>query len=44
MSQSEREQSHWEETDWLIVVFKEDQSVYCGYEIGMYSILKPSSG
>lgn len=32
-----------EEADWLIVVFTGDQSVYCGYEIGMYSILKPHS-
>ena len=30
-----------EEADWLIMVFTGDQSVYCGYEIGMYSILKP---
>lgn len=30
-----------EGTDWLIVVFTSYQSVYCGYEIGMYSILKP---
>jgi hypothetical protein len=30
-----------EEADWLIVLFTGDQSVYCGYEIGMYSILKP---
>ena len=29
------------EADWLIVVFTGYQSVYCGYEIGMYSILKP---
>ena len=29
-----------EQADWLIVVFTGDQSVYCGYEIGMYSILK----
>jgi hypothetical protein len=28
------------ETDWLVVVFTGDQSVYCGYEIGMYSIMK----
>jgi hypothetical protein len=28
-------------TDWLIVIFTGDQSVYCGYEIGMYSIMKP---
>lgn len=32
-----------EDADWLIVVFTGDQSVYCGYEIGMYSILKPHS-
>jgi hypothetical protein len=30
-----------EETDWLVVVFTGDQSVYCGYEIGMYSVMKP---
>jgi len=30
-----------EDADWLIVVFTGDQSVYCGYEIGMYSILDP---
>lgn len=30
-----------EDADWLIVVFTGDQSVYSGYEIGMYSILKP---
>ena len=30
-----------EDADWLIVVFTGDQSVYCGFEIGMYSILKP---
>jgi hypothetical protein len=30
-----------EQADWLIVVFTGDQSVYCGYEIGMYSIIKP---
>jgi hypothetical protein len=29
-----------EEADWLIVIFTGNQSVYCGYEIGMYSILK----
>jgi hypothetical protein len=33
-----------EAADWLIVVFTGDQSVYCGYEIGMYSILKPHPG
>jgi hypothetical protein len=27
------------ETDWLIVVFTGDQSVYCGFEIGLYSYL-----
>lgn len=32
-----------EKADWLLVVFTGDQSVYCGYEIGMYSILKPHS-
>jgi hypothetical protein len=31
-----------EQTDWLIVVFTGDQSVYCGFEIGIYSILKPN--
>jgi TIR domain len=30
-----------EKADWLIVVFTGFQSVYCGYEIGMYSIIKP---
>ena len=30
-----------QDADWLLVVFTGDQSVYCGYEIGMYSILKP---
>ena len=34
-------QSALEQTDWLIVVFTGDQSVYCGYEIGIYSIVKP---
>jgi hypothetical protein len=29
-----------EQADWLVVVFTGNQSVYCGYEIGMYSILK----
>src|SRR3954451_21842712 len=29
------------QADWLIVVFTGYQSVYCGYEIGMYSIIKP---
>lgn len=28
-----------EHADWLIVIFTGDQSVYCGYEIGLYSIL-----
>jgi hypothetical protein len=32
-----------EDADWLIVVFTGDQSVYSGYEIGMYSILKPNA-
>ena len=31
-----------EQTDWLIVVFTGDQSVYCGFEIGIYSVVKPS--
>jgi hypothetical protein len=30
-----------DQADWLIVVFTGYQSVYCGYEIGMYSIIKP---
>jgi hypothetical protein len=30
-----------EQTDWLVVVFTGDQSVYCGYEIGIYSVVKP---
>jgi hypothetical protein len=30
-----------EKADWLIVVFTGCQSVYCGYEIGMYSIIRP---
>src|SRR5690348_1392307 len=30
-----------EQADWLIVVFTGDQSVYCGYEIGIYSVIKP---
>jgi hypothetical protein len=30
-----------EEADWLIVVFTGYQSVYCGFEIGIYSIIKP---
>jgi len=29
------------DADWLLVVFTGDQSAYCGYEIGMYSIMKP---
>src|ERR1700759_5082043 len=29
-----------EQTDWLIVVFTGDQSVYCGFEIGIYSVVK----
>jgi hypothetical protein len=33
-----------EQADWLIVVFTGYQSVYCGYEIGMYSIIKPQPG
>ena len=32
-----------EKADWLIVVFTGYQSVYCGYEIGMYSIIKSST-
>jgi len=28
-----------EQTDWLIVVFTGDQSVYCGFEIGLYSFM-----
>jgi len=32
-----------EQADWLIVVFTGDQSVYCGFEIGIYSIIKPQS-
>jgi hypothetical protein len=32
-----------ERTDWLLVVFTGSQSVYCGYEIGMYSIIKPQA-
>jgi hypothetical protein len=30
-----------EQTDWLIVVFTGNQSVYCGYEIGIYSVVSP---
>src|SRR5262249_2048180 len=33
-----------EKTDWLIVVFTGYQSVYCGFEIGMYSMIKPEPG
>jgi hypothetical protein len=32
-----------DQADWLIVVFTGYQSVYCGYEIGMYSIIKPQT-
>ena len=32
-----------EQTDWLVVVFTGDQSVYCGFEIGIYSVIKPQS-
>ncbi len=31
-----------EQTDWLIVVFTGDQSVYCGFEIGLYSFMNDS--
>jgi hypothetical protein len=31
-----------EHADWLIVIFTGDQSVYCGYEIGLYSIMNTS--
>jgi hypothetical protein len=31
-----------ENADWLIVIFTGDQSVYCGYEIGLYSVINPS--
>jgi len=31
-----------QKTDWLIVVFTGDQSVYCGFEIGMYSAMAPA--
>ena len=34
-------QAALEQTDWLIVVFTGEQSVYCGYEIGIYSVVKP---
>jgi hypothetical protein len=30
-----------EGADWLIVVFTGDQSVYCGFEIGIYSVMRP---
>ena len=30
-----------EKADWLIVIFTGHQSVYCGYEIGIYSVVKP---
>jgi hypothetical protein len=30
-----------EHADWLIMVFTGDQSVYCGYEIGIYSVMQP---
>jgi hypothetical protein len=30
-----------QQTDWLIVVFTGNQSVYCGFEIGIYSVVKP---
>src|ERR1700761_2489794 len=30
-----------EQADWLIVVFTGDQSVYCGFEIGIYSVMRP---
>jgi hypothetical protein len=30
-----------EQADWLIVIFTGDQSVYCGYEIGLYSVINP---
>jgi len=32
-----------EQTNWLIVVFTGDQSVYCGYEIGLYSFMNDDS-
>ncbi len=32
-----------ERTDWLIVVFTGDQSVYCGFEIGLYSFMNDDS-
>ncbi len=30
-----------QKADWLIVIFTGDQSVYCGFEIGMYSAMAP---
>jgi hypothetical protein len=30
-----------EQADWLIVIFTGHQSVYCGFEIGIYSVVKP---
>ena len=30
-----------EQADWLIAVFTDHQSVYCGFEIGIYSVLNP---
>jgi len=33
-----------QKTDWLIVVFTGDESVYCGFEIGMYSAMAPPGG
>lgn len=29
-----------EQADWLIAVFTDHQSVYCGFEIGIYSVVK----
>lgn len=29
-----------EQADWLIAVFTDHQSVYCGFEVGIYSIVK----
>ncbi len=29
------------DADWLIVIFTGDQSVYCGFEIGLYSFINP---
>jgi hypothetical protein len=31
-----------EGADWLIVIFTGDQSVYCGFEIGLYSSINPA--